>query len=351
MLRRVRQPQCNDDLLQLFFDGFQVVDDALGRLHCDTRKRRPVHGFPRLDNRIVEGSQIVRRPADDEQERIQRGVDSFRFRGFSSHSDLKSYTLNAMNCLVATVALLSLLGFASGADAQSGGVHVSREKVDAALAKSGVLVDAPQVRIAGVHRDKPGALETRDDTTIIYVTDGTGLFSAGTQSSKLSKGDVLVVPAGTTQSFTSVSPAISYLLVTVPVTAKGTKAELVHVPAEKVSAAMKKAGPLADGPNLRVSGGYRTGPYAPANYRPAVEIHTNEADLFYIIDGSATQVLGGTVVGGKETAAGQIRGTTIDGGQTYQVRQGDVMWVPAGVPHWFPEIPTPLSYLLVKVFY
>jgi hypothetical protein len=25
--------------------------------------------------------------------------------------------------------------------------------------------------------------------------------------------------------------------------------------------------------------------------------------------------------------------------------------VPAGVAHWFPEIPEPLSYLLVKVFY
>jgi mannose-6-phosphate isomerase-like protein (cupin superfamily) len=99
-----------------------------------------------------------------------------------------------------------------------------------------------------------------------------------------------------------------------------------------------------------VSGGYRTGPYAPAAYRPAVEIHTNEADLFYVIEGSATQVLGGTVVDGKQTGPGQIRGSKIDGGQTYQLGKGDVMWVPAGMPHWFPEIPQPLSYLLVKVF-
>jgi len=27
------------------------------------------------------------------------------------------------------------------------------------------------------------------------------------------------------------------------------------------------------------------------------------------------------------------------------------MWVPAGMPHWFPEMPEALSYLLVKVFY
>ena len=35
-------------------------------------------------------------------------------------------------------------------------------------------------------------------------------------------------------------------------------------------------------------------PTPPADYRPDVEIHTNEADLFYVIEGRATQVLGGT---------------------------------------------------------
>ena len=52
------------------------------------------------------------------------------------------------------------------------------------------------------------------------------------------------------------------------------------------------------------SGGYRTGPYAPADYRPDVEVHTTEGDLFYVIDGRSTQVLGGTVIGGRETAPG-----------------------------------------------
>jgi mannose-6-phosphate isomerase-like protein (cupin superfamily) len=167
----------------------------------------------------------------------------------------------------------------------------------------------------------------------------------------LSKGDVIVVPAGAQQLFSSVSPSISYYMVTVPVIASGASAEIVYAGRDKVAATLKKAGPLADGPNLRVSGGYRTGPYAPDDYRPAVEVHTQEADLFYVIDGTATQVLGGTVTGGKETGPGQIRGATIEGGRTYHLSKGDVMWVPAGVPHWFPDIPQPLSYLLVKVFY
>jgi mannose-6-phosphate isomerase-like protein (cupin superfamily) len=98
-----------------------------------------------------------------------------------------------------------------------------------------------------------------------------------------------------------------------------------------------------------VSGGYR--PSARRDASPVSELHANEADLFYVVEGDATQVLGGTVVEGKETGPGQIRGSKVDGGQTYQLGKGDVMWVPAGMPHWFPEIREPLGYLLVKVFY
>lgn len=253
--------------------------------------------------------------------------------------------------LLPHITLIFLIGLASVAGAQSGAVYVNRDKVNGSLAKGGALMDAPQARVAGVYRDKPGALETQMGTTIIYVTDGGGTFAAGARTQSLTKGDVLVVPAGTRQSFTSVAPSISYLLITVPVLATAAKAEVVYAGHDKVAATMKKAGPLADGPNLRVSGGYRTGPYAPADYRPDVEIHEHEADLFYVMDGRATQVLGGNVIGGKQTAPGQIRGSKIDGGQTYQLGKGDVMWVPAGMPHWFPEIPEPLSYLLVKVFY
>jgi quercetin dioxygenase-like cupin family protein len=256
-----------------------------------------------------------------------------------------------MKFLKLAAASLLLSGPFDTAAAQPGAAYVNHDTVNAALAKGGALVDVPQARVAGGHRDKPGALDTQKGTSILYVTEGAGMFAAGTHTQRLTKGDVFVVPAGTTQEFKSVAPSISYRLIAVPVLASGAKAELVYADHDKVAATMKKAGPLADGPNLRVSGGYRTGPNAPADYRPAVEIHNNEADLFYVLEGRATQVLGGSVVDGKQTAPGQIRGSKIDGGQTYQLGKGDVMWVPAGMPHWFPEIPEPLSYLLVKVFY
>ena len=245
--------------------------------------------------------------------------------------------------------LLFLSLLAAVVSAQPGAAYVSADKVNAALAKGGTLVEAPQVRVEGGRRDKPGPLGTQKATTIIYVTDGDGVFAAGSRTQRLVKGDVIVIPAGTAQSFASLAPSISYLLITVPVLATDAKAELIYADHEKVAATMKKAGPLADGPNLRVSGGFR--PYASVDKSPVAEVHDNEADFFYIVDGRATQVLGGRVIDGKPTGPGQVRGPKTEGGQTYQLGKGDIMWVPAGMPHWFPEIPEPLSYLLVKVFY
>jgi quercetin dioxygenase-like cupin family protein len=246
-------------------------------------------------------------------------------------------------------ALVVLLAFVATASAQTGVVYVNDDKVSAALAKGGDLVAAPQVRVAGGHRDKPGTLPTQKGTAILYITDGGGIFAAGARAQQLTKGDVLVVPAGTPQSFTTLSPSISYLQIVVPVLAEDAKAELVYVGHDKVAATMKKAGPLADAPNLRVSGGYR--PFASREASPVAEIHASEGDLFFVVEGRATQVLGGKVIDGKETGPGQIRGPKTEGGQTYELGKGDVMWVPATMPHWFPEIPEALGYLLVKVFY
>ena len=225
---------------------------------------------------------------------------------------------------------------------------MKRDAVHVALAKGGVLVERPQVRISAVHRVKPGALDVQQGHTILYINDGEATFAAGAETQRIVKGDVLVVPAGMTQALTIVAAPVSYLQIVVPAIEKKMDA-IVHVPADKVAATMKKAAPLVDGPNFRVSGGHR-----PANTRdasPVAEIHSSEADLFYVIDGRATQMLGGAMVGGKETSPGQIRGPRTEGGQTYQLDEGDIMWVPARMPHWFPEIPEALSYLLVKVFY
>jgi hypothetical protein len=47
-----------------------------------------------------------------------------------------------------------------------------------------------------------------------------------------------------------------------------------------------------------------------------VEVHTCDTDIIYVLTGTATLVTGGTVVGGGETAPEEIRGTSVDGGET-----------------------------------
>lgn len=78
------------------------------------------------------------------------------------------------------------------------------------------------------------------------------------------------------------------------------------------------------------------------------EIHTHDADIVHILEGTATFVTGGTAANLKTIAPGEIRGSHIEGGETRQLNKGDVIIVPAGVPHWFKEVSNPLLYYVVK---
>jgi len=63
------------------------------------------------------------------------------------------------------------------------------------------------------------------------------------------------------------------------------------------------------------------------------EIHENFADLFFVLEGRATLVTGGTVAGAHSIAPGETRGSSVEGGARQPLRAGDVAHVPAGVPH------------------
>jgi len=78
------------------------------------------------------------------------------------------------------------------------------------------------------------------------------------------------------------------------------------------------------------------------------EIHTEDADIVYVLEGTATLITGGTPVNVKPVAAGELRGERIDGGETRLLAKGDVIIVPAGVPHWFKEVTNPFLYYVVK---
>ncbi|HEV2273771.1 MAG TPA: hypothetical protein VGR96_06365 [Acidobacteriaceae bacterium] len=63
------------------------------------------------------------------------------------------------------------------------------------------------------------------------------------------------------------------------------------------------------------------------------ELHQHFADIFYILDGRATVITGGQIVDQKTTAPGEIRGKSVDGGTRQELTAGDVVHIPAGMPH------------------
>jgi mannose-6-phosphate isomerase-like protein (cupin superfamily) len=63
------------------------------------------------------------------------------------------------------------------------------------------------------------------------------------------------------------------------------------------------------------------------------ELHENFADLFFVLEGRAALVTGGTVADAKIIAPGEVRGSSVEGGIHQELRAGDVAHVPAGLPH------------------
>src|SRR6266478_701153 len=120
------------------------------------------------------------------------------------------------------------------------------------------------------------------------------------------------------------------------------RSKVTFVDHDKVADALGKGGMLITAPDLSVRGSHRNGP-------GEVEVHEKETDVIYVVDGQATFVTGGTIVGSRTTSPGQFLGTDIRNGQSQHLSKGDVIVVPAGVPHWFKEVPQPISYYVVKV--
>ena len=116
------------------------------------------------------------------------------------------------------------------------------------------------------------------------------------------------------------------------VSANGVPTVVTYVPNSKVTEVMTKGGEIVNDKGLIIL----------ANRRGAgeVEVHDKTNHIFIIVEGEATFVTGGTLVGAKNTAPGQIRAASLNGGQTHQLKKGDVITVPAKTPHWWKEVST-----------
>jgi mannose-6-phosphate isomerase-like protein (cupin superfamily) len=63
------------------------------------------------------------------------------------------------------------------------------------------------------------------------------------------------------------------------------------------------------------------------------ELHEKFADFYVVVEGQATLVTGGQMVNGKPTAAGEVRGESIQDGKETKLKKGDIVHIPANIPH------------------
>jgi mannose-6-phosphate isomerase-like protein (cupin superfamily) len=140
--------------------------------------------------------------------------------------------------------------------------------------------------------------------------------------------------------------------------AAGTPAASSPFPAsyfskEKVAALYANGGELLgwkDGENkyrVRVSVGHKEREFAMSHAF---------SHIYYIVEGSATFVTDGKIIDPKTVkpispAPGEeIRGTSMEGGESHHLSKGDVIVVPQGVTHWWKEVePGPFVYFVVQV--
>ena len=81
-----------------------------------------------------------------------------------------------------------------------------------------------------------------------------------------------------------------------------------------------------------------------------VEWHENQADVFFVQSGSATLLVGGTMVGGEVTEPHEKRNGTIQGGIKRKLLAGDVVRIPPQVPHQLLLDGSPeFTYFVIKV--
>ncbi len=85
--------------------------------------------------------------------------------------------------------------------------------------------------------------------------------------------------------------------------------------------------------------------------------HDDTAESYVVISGSATLITGGTVVNGRRSAPdnevttilnGPSCSGTMVGYTSREIKTGDIIVIPEGVPHGFSAIPDHVTYLSIR---
>ena len=91
----------------------------------------------------------------------------------------------------------------------------------------------------------------------------------------------------------------------------------------------------------------------------SVAEHDQVSEVYHVISGSATLVLGPDVTNKQRRPATELtvvqfngpgnNGSEVLNGKTYQLKPGDVVVIPAGTGHWFTKIDDHINYLMIRM--
>jgi mannose-6-phosphate isomerase-like protein (cupin superfamily) len=81
------------------------------------------------------------------------------------------------------------------------------------------------------------------------------------------------------------------------------------------------------------------------------ELHDASDDVYYVLEGTAILTLGGKLDAPREAEPGEWRSPRIIGGQTFELKKGDLIVVPRGTPHQRTSAAgKEFSMILIKVY-
>lgn len=105
-------------------------------------------------------------------------------------------------------------------------------------------------------------------------------------------------------------------------------------------------------------GGYKVGVYGvfrpQASLQTAIAHETKVSEIYYMLEGTATLVTGGTMIDRKDdglspnTKLPNYRGSRIEGGVTRRMVPGDVVIIPGRVPHWWSQLDSDIRYIIFR---
>ncbi len=81
-----------------------------------------------------------------------------------------------------------------------------------------------------------------------------------------------------------------------------------------------------------------------------VEVHDGSDDIYYVLKGTATLMLGGTLDTPNEISPGEWRSKSATGTQKVEVKKGDLVVVPRGTVHQRRVTGKGFSMVLIKIF-